>query len=153
MRTSLFLCIAAALSTGCASRPPTQVATATATTPAPFVEGIPIAEAVKNNQPVALDIITTRPEGPPSANDADELSANDADEPSANDADNPSANHADKVVCKQIATIGTRLTRRVCKTQQQIAYEREQAQKVTEGHQRPAPLQDSTGQARGLAIH
>ena len=145
MRASLLLCIAAALSTGCASSPPTQVATATASTPAPFVEGIPIAEAVKNNQPVALDIITTRPEDEPAASNADKLSANDADK--------PSANNADKVVCKEIATIGTRLTRRVCKTQQQIAYEREQAQTVTEGHQRPAPLQDSTGQARGLAIH
>jgi hypothetical protein len=43
----------------------------------------------------------------------------------------PTADDADALVCTDIATIGTRLTRRVCKTRAQIDMEREAAQKMT----------------------
>ena len=130
MRASLFLCIAAALSTGCASNPTVPVAADQASTaPASVAANGSETTVAQAGEPVSLEIVQTP--APSTATSA----------------------QGEKLVCKEIARIGTRLTRRVCKTQEQIAFEREQAQSVTEGHQRPAPLQDSTGQVRGLAIH
>ena len=130
MRASLLLCIAAALSTGCASNPTIPVSADQASNaPASVAANGSETTVAQAGEPVSLEIVQTP--APTTATSA----------------------QGDKLVCKETATIGTRLTRRVCKTQQQIAFEREQAQTLTEGHQRPAPLQDSTGQARGLAIH
>lgn len=114
MRHSIVLCVAAALITGCANNPPATVATGSGTA-APFVEGVPVTEAAQNGQPVALDVITTQTQT---------VHGTAAEDDEGN-----------RLVCEQIATIGTRLARKVCKTQAQIAYEREVAEKTTASHQ------------------
>ena len=131
MRYSIYLCVVAALTTGCASDPPTPVATG-ASTSAPYVEGVPVTQAAANGQPVALDVITT---------EAQPAHVTQTAQTGHTASAAPAVANGNQVVCEQIATIGTRLTRKVCKTQEQIAFEREQAGKVTEGVQRPGPVE------------
>jgi hypothetical protein len=114
MRYPIGLCVLAALTAGCASNPTTTVATNSGTA-APFVEGVPVTEAAQSGQPVALDVITTKTQTVHGTAAQDD--------------------EGNRLVCEQIATIGTRLARKVCKTQAQIAYEREAAEKATAAHQ------------------
>ena len=107
MRASLFVCIAAALSTGCANNPTVPVAAHQAgTAAAPVTANASNTQVAQAGQPVALEIVNT---GTSAAKTA----------------------QGDDLVCKEIATLGTRLTRRVCRTQAQIAADREEAKKKT----------------------
>ena len=121
MRVSLFLCIAAALATGCASNPPDSVAGDQPSAAAvPIAANPPDTQVAQAGEPVSLEVVQSAvpvaktPQG-------------------------------EELVCKQIATLGTRLTRRVCRTQAQIAYDRQVAKEATEAQQRPVPLQEPVG--------